>query len=283
MAAGRYLEVEGLRLHYVEAGSGEPVLLLHGWPTSSYLWRGILGPLGESNRAIALDLPGFGRSDKPLDVSYDFEFFDRILTGFLAELGIDRVGMAVHDLGGPIGLHWAARHSERLTRLALLNTIVYARPSLGVVAFLAAARMPGLRSALTSPAGLRWAMRFGVHDKRRLSEEAIRAYQKPFETPEARRALQKAGVGLPLGGMREVERWLPQADVPVRIVYGERDRILTDVKRTMARAERDVGGAEVTALPDCSHFLQEERPAEIGEMLAEFFGRGGPRSTGARY
>jgi pimeloyl-ACP methyl ester carboxylesterase len=140
-------------LHYREAGSGEPVLLLHGWPTSSYLWRGILGTLGQSNRAIALDLPGFGRSDKPLDVSYDFGFFDRILTGFLAELAIDRVGLAVHDLGGPVGLHWSARHPERLTRLALLNTIVYARPSLGVVAFLAAARTPGVRSALTSPAG----------------------------------------------------------------------------------------------------------------------------------
>ena len=271
MDDGRFVEVEGVRLHYVERGSGEPVLLLHGWPTSSYLWRGVVGAIGERNRAIALDLPGYGRSDKPLDGSYSFRFNERILDGFLAELGVDHVGLAVHDIGGPIGLYWATQHPERLTRLALLNTIVYSRPSLAVVAFLVAARMPGVRSAMTSPAGLRWVMRYGVNDKARMTDEVIRAYQEPFRTREARRALQKAGAGLHPGGMREIERWLPRAGVPVRIVYGAGDRILPDVERTMRKVERDVGGAEVTRLEDCGHFLQEERPDEIGSILAEFF------------
>ena len=271
MSEGKFVEVEGLRLHYLEEGSGDPVLLLHGWPTSSYLWREIVGPLGEGNRAIALDLPGFGRSDKPTDASYSFRLYDRVLTSFLDQLGIERVGLAVHDIGGPIGLHWAAQHPQRLSRLALLNTLVYARPSLAVIAFVAAARTPGVRSFLTSQRGLRWAMRYGVHDKTRLSEETIRAYQEPFVDDDARVALRKAAYGLHPRGFREIERWLPTIEVPVRILYGERDRVLLDVKRTMRKVNEDVGGAEVSTLADCGHFLQEERPAEIATALSEFF------------
>jgi haloalkane dehalogenase len=93
-----------------------------------------------------------------------------------------------------------------------------------------------------------------------------------FETKEARRALLKAGTGLHPGGFKEIERWLPSADVPVRIVYGERDRILPDVAKTMRRVASDVSAPpEITALPDCGHFLQEERPAEVARILADFF------------
>lgn len=266
-----FAEVEGLKVHYVEQGSGEPVLLLHGWPTSSYLWRNLLAPIAAKNRVIAIDLPGFGRSDKPTDASYSFRFYDRVLTGFLDSVGAERVGLGVHDLGGPVGMFWAARHPERVRSLALLNTLVYARPSLAVVAFVAAARIPGPRSWLTSPRGLRFAMRYGVNHKDRLSEEAITAYQEPFAGRDARVALRKAGTGLHPGGMKEVERWLPGAGIPVRIIYGEKDRILPDVARTMRKVEADVGFAEVTKLPDCGHFIQEERPTEIAGMLAAFF------------
>jgi len=271
-APGKFVEVEGLRLHYLERGKGDPVLLLHGWPTSSYLYREMLGTLGEGNRAIALDLPGFGRSDKPLDASYSFPFHERVLQGFLDALGIERTGLVVHDLGGPIGLYWASRHPERLSRLALLNTLVYARPSWAVVAFVAGARTPGVRSWLTSPRGLRFAMRFGVHDKERLTEEAIAAYREPFQTKQARKVLLKSATALHLGGFRQIERWLPAAEVPVRIVYGKRDRILPDVARTMRKVSRDLPTEpEITVLEDCGHFIQEERPQDIAAILAGFF------------
>ena len=266
-----FVEVEGIRLHYLEQGSGEPVLLLHGWPTSSFLWRNMLGTLAEHNRAIALDLPGFGRSDKPLDASYSFGFYARALSGFLDALELKSVGLAVHDLGGPVGLYWASQDPRRVRKLALLNTIVYARPSWAVVAFIAACRIPGVRSWLVSPSGLERAMKIGVSDNGRLSEEAIRGVQEPFAEADARKALLKAGTGLHPGGFREIEGWLPRIDVPVRIVYGERDRILPDVARTMCRVAADVPAAEVTALPDCGHFLQEERPAEVAGLLSAFF------------
>ncbi len=271
-APGRFVEVEGLRIHYREHGEGEPVLLLHGWPTSSFLWREIIGPVAErGRRVIAVDLPGFGHSDKPLDASYSFRFHDRVLSAFLEAVGAPRLGLAVHDLGGPVGLYWASRHPEQVSSLALLNTLVYARPSWAVIAFISAARMPGVRSWLTSPSGLERAMKIGVHDKDCLTEQVIRGVQEPFATDAAREALRKAGIGLAPAGMREVEAWIPTIDVPVRIVYGARDRILPDVERTMRRVESDVGGAEVTVLPDCGHFLQEERPGEVAAALADFY------------
>jgi pimeloyl-ACP methyl ester carboxylesterase len=119
------LEAGGLTLAYRELGSGSPVLLLHGWPTSSFLWRDVMPPIGAHNRVLALDLPGFGGSDKPLGVRYDFELFERAIDDFLAALDIDEVAIGVHDLGGPIGLHWALHRTERVTRVALLNTLVY--------------------------------------------------------------------------------------------------------------------------------------------------------------
>ncbi len=102
--SSRSVEVDGLRLHYLESGSGEPVLLLHGWPTSSFLYRNVIGHVAQNSRAIALDLPGFGSSDKPLDASYSFRFYSRVLDGFLSALGIDKTSLVVHDLGGPVGL-----------------------------------------------------------------------------------------------------------------------------------------------------------------------------------
>src|SRR3954451_21222566 len=113
-----------LTLAYRELGSGPPVLLLHGWPTSSFLWRNVMPPIARSNRVIALDIRGFEKSNKPLGVRYGFELFERALDGFLAALEIDRVALAVHDLGGPVGVHWALRRPERVTRLALLNTLL---------------------------------------------------------------------------------------------------------------------------------------------------------------
>src|SRR5215212_7111028 len=100
------VEVDGRTLAFREAGEGPAVLLLHGWPTSSFLWRNTLGPLARKNRVLALDLPGSGRSDKPLNVNYSFRFYERALNGFLDALSVPDVGLAVHDLGGPIGLYW---------------------------------------------------------------------------------------------------------------------------------------------------------------------------------
>jgi haloalkane dehalogenase len=272
--SSQFVNVDELRLHYLTCGTGDPVLLLHGWPTSSFLWRNVMSVMAQHSQVIALDLPGFGKSDKPEDASYSFRFHERVLEGFLDALGIGATSLVVHDLGGPIGLYWACHHRDRLQKLALLNTIVYPEMSYAVVLFVAACRIPGVRAVLASPWGLRSAMRFGVSDPARLSEDAIRGVQEPFEDWDARYALLKAGYGLNPKGFKDIARLLPSLDVPVRIIYGERDRILPDVAETMRRVVGDLPQAEVTALPGCGHFLQEERPDEIGRLLADFFADG---------
>jgi pimeloyl-ACP methyl ester carboxylesterase len=114
-------------------------------------------------------------------------------------------------------------------------------------------------------------MRLGVADDSKLLPEVIAAVQEPFQSDDDRRALADAGIGIELEGFAEIARRLPSLDVPVRIIYGEKDRILPDVAETMARIEADLPGVQVTSLPDCGHFLQEESPEAIGELLAGFF------------
>jgi len=265
------VQVDGRTLAYRELGSGPPVLLLHGWPTSSFLWRDVMPPIAERNRVVAVDLPGFGASDKPLDVRYDFDFFDGVLDGFLAALDIDQVALAGHDLGGPIGLHWALDRSERLTKLALLNTLVYPEFDESVIEFVTMLSSPESRDRATSPEGLAQIMRTGLADEAHLTDELLAGVREPFDGADSRRALAAAGVQLQPQGFVELAERLPSLQVPVRIVYGEQDRVLPDVAETMARIGRDLPQAETTALPACGHFLQEEAPQEVGELLARFF------------
>jgi haloalkane dehalogenase len=262
---------DGMTLAYRELGAGPPVLLLHGWPTSSYLWRNVMPAIARRNCVIALDLPGFGGSDKPVDVRYDFDFYDRALDGFLGRLEMDQFGIAVHDLGGPIGLHWMMRNPGRVNRLALLNTLVYPEVRPGLVEFLRTINNPDTRDQLTSPEGLAELMRSGLSDVGLLTDELLGAVCGPFQDPSARLALALATTGLSPVEFARVGAWVPSLDIPVRIVYGGRDRVLTDVADTMARVVRDVPHAEVTVLPDSGHFVQEDAGERVGELLAGFF------------
>ena len=271
MTAIHTVQVEGLRVAYREAGQGPAVLLVHGWPTSSFLWRNVMGHIARANRVVAIDLPGFGESDKPVGIRYNFAFFDRVLDECLAKLGIEQLGLAVHDLGGPVGLHWAVDRPQRVTKLALLNTLVYPEFSEAVKEFVRACASPELRDQTTSPAGLESIIRDGFGDPSALSADVLAAMLAPFRTAEARRALADAGIGIERRGFVHIARQLPTLRIPVRIVYGERDRLLPDVAETMARVKADLPQAEVTTLPACGHFIQEEAPDQVGALLAHFF------------
>lgn len=265
------VDVDGQTLAYRALGSGPAVLLLHGWPTSSHLWRDVMPAIARRNRVVAPDLPGFGASSKPADVRYDFEFFGRALDGLLEALEIDELAIAGHDLGGPIALHWALDREDRATAVALLNTLVYPEFSEAVKQFFEACTTPHLRARLTSPRGLGQVLRLGLADETKLTDDLLAAVQRPFRSDESHLALAAAGIGLQPEGFAEIARRLPSVQLPVRIVYGERDRILPDIAATVARLSDDLPHAEVTPLPECGHFLQEEAPEKVGDLLAAFF------------
>jgi len=264
--------IDGMEIAYRDEGEGEPVLLLHGWPTSSFLWRHVIPTLAEENRVIAPDLPGFGASSKPLDRRYDFELFESVLDGLMAELAIEETGLAVHDLGGPIGVHWAIGRPGEVTKLALLNTLLYPEFDPSVAEFVIALSTPERRDELTSPEGLGEVLSLGLADDSHVTEQALAGIRAPFRDEDSRLALAKAGIQLPPEGFAEIAAGLPTLDIPVCAIYGEEDRILPDVAATMSRVDDDVpDGARITGLPGCGHFLQEEAPGEVGELLAQFF------------
>ena len=267
----RTARVRDLELHYLEAGSGSPVVLLHGWPTSSFLWRNIMPAMAAHNRVIAPDLPGFGRSSKPLDRKYTFRFYADVLDGLLSQLGVEDTGLVVHDLGGPVGLFWATANPDRISRLGILNTLVYPDMSWAVKLFMMALILPGVRDLLTSPWGLRAAMRIGIRDRRRLTEECLAGVTAPFPDAPARAALIQTATNLAPKGFALIAGRLRNLRCPVRIIYGTQDRILPDIARTVGRLLEDLPQAEVTALEGCGHFLQEDRPEELAAMLAAFF------------
>ena len=115
-------------------------------------------------------------------------------------------------------------------------------------------------------------MRLGLADESHLTDEVLGAVREPFQTADSRRALADAGIGLQPEGFVEIARLLPSLRIPVRVIYGAQDRILPDIADTMGRVKKkDLPQSEVTVLPDCGHFLQEEAGGEIGALLARFF------------
>jgi haloalkane dehalogenase len=199
-----------------------------------------------------------------------------VLDGFLDALDIGDTHLCVHDLGGPVGLYWALRHPYRVPKLVILNTLVYPETSWAVKLFLIAMKTPGLRDFIVSPKGIVGAMQFGVANKARLNREVLIPYTAPFESPAARKALIKAGSGLGTRGLAKIARELPGYQTSIRLINGEKDRVLPDVAKTMQRVQRDHPEAELTAIPNCGHFLQEDEPERVGRLMAEFFNSKSP-------
>jgi haloalkane dehalogenase len=266
----RRTEVDGLAVAYRQAGTGPAVLLLHGWPTSSLLWRDVMPHLAHANRVVAIDLPGYGASAKPLDRRYDATFYEGIIDGFLAALGIDRVALVVHDVGGPVGVHWALRNPGRVTGLGILNTLLYPEFSAAVIEFVQRLTTPGEREKMVSPEGLADLLRLGVRHPERLDPALLAEFVAPFADEDAREALARAAIGLTLRQFREIGAALPTIAAPVRVIYGRHDAVLPDIATTVERLWADIPGAQVTVLDDAAHFIQLDAPEELGRLLAEF-------------
>ena len=265
-----FTKVKDVNIHYLSAGKGDVILLLHGWPTSSFLWRNIMPALAESHQVIAMDLPGFGQSDKKIEDSYSFRYYARIISGFLDNLGVEKITLGVHDLGGPLGLFWMVNNMEKVDKLILLNTLVYPDFSWGVKLFGLASIIPGVKNWLTSPTGIKKAIFFGVHQNKGLTNEVIEHYQAPFKDKIARKVLLKTVQRLSIKGFKSIEEKLANFKGAVQIVYGEKDRILPHVKQTMQRVKHDLPQANITILNDCGHFIQEEAASKISTILVQF-------------
>ena len=269
--APRYIEQNGLRMHYVDEGAGDPILLLHGEPTWAYLYRKMIPRLAEVTSAIAPDYFGFGRSDKPTRVEdYTYDFHYASIARLVEELDLRETTVVMQDWGGPIGLRLAVEHPERVGRLVILNTGIGAgrAPSDEWLRFRAFVRRLG---AELVPGQL-----IRISCVGELADDVVEAYDAPFPTPESKAGvlafpeLVPTEVDHPSAAkMLEVQEALTRWDRPALVLFSDSDPIFSPaVAERMAARIPGAGPAEIVA--GAGHFLQEEKGEEIAERIVRF-------------
>ena len=269
--APRYLAQDGLRMHYVEEGTGEPVLLLHGEPSWAFLYRKLITPLAGVARVVAPDYFGFGRSDKPTrveDYSYDFHYAS--IERLADELDLRAATVVVQDWGGPIGLRLAVERPERVGRLVILNTGIGAgrAPSPEWLRFRAFMRRVGDEIV---PGQL---VRLSCVTE--LAEEVVEAYNAPFPTPESKAGVVAFPELVPTEAdhpsaprMLEVRAALERWERPTLVLFSDSDPIFSPAAaERLAAGIPGAGPAEIVA--GAGHFLQEEKGEEIAERIVRF-------------
>jgi haloalkane dehalogenase len=275
---GRVLDTE---MAYVDVGPGDPVVFLHGNPTSSYLWRNVIPHVQPSSRCLAPDLIGMGDSGKAPSGSYRFVDHARYLDAWFESLALSRVTLVVHDWGSALGFHWARRHPERVRGLVYMEALV--RP-VGWDEWPEAARK--VFQAMRSPAGEEMVLVKNVFVERilplsvlrGLTEAEMAVYRRPYLEPgESRRPTLTWPRQIPIDGepadvvaiVDDYARWLATSDVPKLFVNADPGIILTGRQREFCRTWPNQ--EEITVRG--THFIQEDSPREIGEAVARFVAR----------
>jgi haloalkane dehalogenase len=267
----RYVEFDGLRLHYVDEGHGDPVLLLHGEPTWGYLYRRMIPPLAAVARVIAPDYLGFGRSDKPLRVGdYSFDRHHSSIERLVDALGLRRLTVVVQDWGGPIGLRLAVERPDLVERLVILNTGIGAgrAPSPEWLRFrdlvhrvgtdLVASRLVAL-SCVSAP-----------------GEDVLAGYDAPFPVAEAKAGVLAFPDQVPTeldhpaaAAMLRVRDALARWEKPALVLFSDSDPIFSPAHAERL-ASRIPGAGPAEIVVGAGHFLQEDKGEEIADRIVRF-------------
>jgi haloalkane dehalogenase len=269
--APHYLDQDGLRMHYLDEGAGDPVLLLHGEPTWSFLYRKLIPRLAAGARAVVPDYFGFGRSDKPTDVgwySYDGHF--ESLVRLVEQLDLRNATVVVQDWGGPLGLRLAVEHPDRFARLVVMNTGIFAgrAPSEEWLRFRAFVRRlggelrPGQLVRLSSVAGV--------------ADEVVAAYDAPFPTPESKAGVLAFPELVPTepdhpsaAAMLAVRDALRRWEKPALVLFSDSDPIFSPAVGERL-AQLIPGALPAETVTGAGHFLQEDAGERIAERIATF-------------
>jgi haloalkane dehalogenase len=269
-----YAEVGGLRLHYVDEGGGQPIVCFHGEPTWAYLYRKMVGPLvAAGHRVICPDYPGFGRSDKPTDRGwYTYDRHCEHMTQLLEQLDVHEATVVVQDWGGPIGLRWAAENPDRVARLVIMNTGLFA----GQVndAFMAwrnfAERNPDL------PVG--FVIKSATATE--VPEEILSAYEAPWPNAESKAGVAMFPLLVPIAPdapgaaeMRGVQEQLAAWDKPALVCFSDSDPIFTP-KAGQRFVDLIPGAEELRVIEGAAHFLQEDQGEAIAVEINRFLADG---------
>ncbi len=279
--AKSYEMVDGKQMAYHETGEGDPVVFLHGNPTSSYLWRNVIPHLSDRARCIAPDLIGQGDSDKLDDTgpgSYRFVEHRRYLDALLDQLDLgERITFVIHDWGSALGFDWANRHRDRVAGLAYMEAIVRPVtwddwPDAARDIFQGFRSETGEEMVIENNLFVEAVLPAAI--LRDLTAEEHDEYRRPFVQSEHRRPTLTWPREIPIEGepadvaeiVQSYADWLPTSEVPKLFINGDPGAILTGPQREFCRTWSNQ--TEVTVAGN--HFLQEDSPHEIGEAIASW-------------
>jgi haloalkane dehalogenase len=263
-----YVDLDGLRMHYVDEGSGPPVVCFHGEPTWAFLYRKVARPLLEAGqRVVTVDMPGFGRSDKPTDRRwYSYDRHVEHVARVLATLDLRDATVVVQDWGGPVGLRWAVENADRVARLAILNTGLFTgRVSKGFMAWRDfAERNPDL------PIGF---ILDGATTTE-LDERVKAAYEAPFPSPESKAGAAQFPLLVPIedgqpgaAEMRAVADELSRWEKPALVAFSDGDPVFPYPKSGQRFVDLIPGAGEQVRIEGAAHFLQEDRGEAIADAI----------------
>jgi pimeloyl-ACP methyl ester carboxylesterase len=266
----KHVEIDGINTHYVVAGEGSPVLLVHGLGASMVVWRENIAALSQRFRVYVIDLPGHGDSEKP-DISYDAESMVEFLRKFVETLDVGKVAIMGNSLGGGLALMTALAHPELVSKLALVSSASLGRE---VSIWLRLPSLPIIGKMMTNGPvdSTAFMLRKAVHDKSFATKELIAELRRTNKLPGGREAVHKIirnfisiwGVRRPYVRARD----LRSLKMPLLIVWGAEDKMIP-VKHAY-RAARANTGVDLHVFSNCGHLPQLERSSEFNGIILEF-------------
>jgi haloalkane dehalogenase len=270
----RWSQIDGIRVHYVDEGAGRPILMCHGNPTWSFLYRKLIGRLQGQFRCVAVDYPGFGLSDRPEGYGYTPAEHAGIVGRLVDQLGLDGFIVMGQDWGGPIGMSVASRRAERVAGLVFMNTWFWRTDRLAMRLFSRVmSSRPLQRRILERNLFVERLMPRSVTHP--LEAEVLEHYRRAQPTPQARwgvaefpRQILASG-----GWLERLASQAPRAlgDKPVLLVWGMKDPGFGS-RKVIERWQRSFPAAEVVVLADANHYIQEDAPDQIADAVIKHFG-----------
>jgi pimeloyl-ACP methyl ester carboxylesterase len=272
-AAGKRIVVDGQHIFVREEGEGEPVLLLHGVPSSSFLYRKMLPELaGQGLRGVSFDLPGVGLSDKPKDIDYDWHALAKWVGRVVDALALPPVHLVLHDIAGPIGAEWAIHNPVKVRSITFMNTVMdvaHYTPAFP----LRALRVPVLRhvvfSTMNTPTALKFFRYSGVKNPDAVNEDVVESYLYLVRNNGGHHSFLEImdGFDLTEGHRDWLRDGLLAIDKPMQLVWGEQEFA---IPKAQLHYIKQVFRLRAEHMVDARHFLQEEHPAVISAHIATF-------------
>jgi haloalkane dehalogenase len=277
----KYVDVHGSKMHYIDVGQGDPIVFLHGNPTSSYLWRNVIPHLSGQARCIAPDLIGMGKSAHP-DIPYRYDDQYRYLCGFMDELGLDsNVTLVLHDWGSGLGFRWAHEHEASVKGIAFMEAMVrlftWDRFPTDARVAIRMMRTPGLGWSMASLGNVFIKKMLPDMVQRDLDPAAREYYASAFPTVSSRKAVRQWPREIPIDGkpadnaatMGAYSDWLTSTEVPKILLYVNPGVGITE--QDVAWCRENMANLETVDIGDGLHFIQEDNPELIGRELSAWY------------